>query len=368
MKRQARRIPKLAASAVASIVFGPGVKLIAVAKDSRVGEFLGGHGAQSTSTRPAQHRYTLSHVLGVLYRSRRQHIAERWTQPPTCRGSPSSRAADATLTEQLAARFAERIRQRLLAPGARLPSVRECARRHGVSPYTVVAAYDQLLALGLVDARRQRGFFVRELAATRRAGRTSARRDAAGPRPLPVERHHADPRHVPAARRASRCPASARCPPTGSTCRCWPARCARRRPARARRRSLQYGDPAGERACARALALKLADLGVAARARADRHHGRRDPRARHRDAHAAARRRQRAGRRARLVGRVRAPGRARPARAAGAARRGRARPRRDGAADRRAEAARAPARLRHGVGAAQPDRRVALAAGRAPAC
>ena len=73
-----------------------------------------------------------------------------------------SREADTTLTEQLAGRFAERIRQRLLAPGARLPSVRECARRHAVSPYTVVAAYDQLLALGLVEARKQRGFFVRE--------------------------------------------------------------------------------------------------------------------------------------------------------------------------------------------------------------
>ncbi len=76
--------------------------------------------------------------------------------------SPLSRQADATLTEQLSGRFAEHIRQRLMAPGARLPSVRECARRHGVSPYTVVAAYDQLLAQGLVEARKQRGFFVRD--------------------------------------------------------------------------------------------------------------------------------------------------------------------------------------------------------------
>ncbi len=48
--------------------------------------------------------------------------------------------------------------------GARraLPSVRECARQQGVSPHTVVAAYDQLLAQGLVEARRQRGFYVRD--------------------------------------------------------------------------------------------------------------------------------------------------------------------------------------------------------------
>ena len=75
---------------------------------------------------------------------------------------PRSRGADTTLTEQLAERFKERTRQRLLAPGARLPSVRECAQRHRVSPHTVVAAYDQLLALGLVEPRKQRGFFVRE--------------------------------------------------------------------------------------------------------------------------------------------------------------------------------------------------------------
>ncbi|MES2635006.1 MAG: PLP-dependent aminotransferase family protein [Pseudomonadota bacterium] len=68
-----------------------------------------------------------------------------------------------SLTEQLSARFAQRIRDRLLAPGARLPSVRQCAVQHGVSPSTVVAAYDQLLAQGLVDARKNRGFFVREL-------------------------------------------------------------------------------------------------------------------------------------------------------------------------------------------------------------
>jgi DNA-binding transcriptional MocR family regulator len=67
-----------------------------------------------------------------------------------------------SLTEQLAMRFAQRIRDRLLAPGARLPSVRQCAQQQGVSPSTVVGAYDQLLAQGLVEARRNRGFFVRE--------------------------------------------------------------------------------------------------------------------------------------------------------------------------------------------------------------
>ena len=75
------------------------------------------------------------------------------------------KASSQSLTEQLFARFAERIRSRLLAPGARLPSVRQCAVQQGVSPSTVVAAYDKLLAGGLVEARKYRGFFVRELAA-----------------------------------------------------------------------------------------------------------------------------------------------------------------------------------------------------------
>ena len=114
-----------------------------------------------------------------------------------------------SLTEQLAGRFSERIRNRLLAPGARLPSVRQCAQQHGVSPSTVVAAYDQLLAQGLVEARKNRGFFVRESDA--RARRSTARRRARAPAGWNAahwivarraargagRRHGADPRHVP---------------------------------------------------------------------------------------------------------------------------------------------------------------------------
>lgn len=74
------------------------------------------------------------------------------------------KTASQSLTEQLANRFTERIRTRLLAGGARLPSVRQCAQQQGVSASTVVAAYDRLLALGLVEARKNRGFYVRETA------------------------------------------------------------------------------------------------------------------------------------------------------------------------------------------------------------
>jgi DNA-binding transcriptional MocR family regulator len=74
------------------------------------------------------------------------------------------KTASQSLTEQLASRFAERIRSRLLAPGARLPSLRLCAKQQGVSVSTVVAAYDQLLAQGLVVAQKNSGFFVRDVA------------------------------------------------------------------------------------------------------------------------------------------------------------------------------------------------------------
>jgi DNA-binding transcriptional MocR family regulator len=95
------------------------------------------------------------------------------------------KAASQTLTAQLAQRFAQRIRDRLLAPGARLPSVRLCAQQQGVSPSTVVGAYDQLLAQGLVEARRNRGFYVRESApAPAEYEQTATKKGAHGGAPL----------------------------------------------------------------------------------------------------------------------------------------------------------------------------------------
>ncbi|MDR7096903.1 aminotransferase-like domain-containing protein [Hydrogenophaga laconesensis] len=91
-----------------------------------------------------------------------------------------------SLTEQLAERFSSRIRSRLLAPGTRLPSVRQCAQQHGVSPSTVVAAYDQLLAQGLVVARKNRGFFVREMPTPRTEGHLVETKHAARTGSSPV--------------------------------------------------------------------------------------------------------------------------------------------------------------------------------------
>ena len=108
-----------------------------------------------------------------------------WVQEqPT---APLQRKAATTLAEQLAAQFAARIHNRLLTPGSRLPSVRECARRHGLSTQTVVAAYDRLQAQGLVEARAQRGYFVRSEDITApAAGRRGAAQAAAAAPAVPT--------------------------------------------------------------------------------------------------------------------------------------------------------------------------------------
>jgi DNA-binding transcriptional MocR family regulator len=185
-----------------------------------------------------------------------------------------SRHADSTLTEQLAARFAERIRQRLLAPGARLPSVRECARRQGVSPSTVVAAYDQLLALGLVEARRQRGFFVREPRLDGPAARAGDDAGGAGldaPAPPDTARTPLPVSATALIRGMFQPPGSHPMPGLGTLPLDWLdagllATALRRVSSGTQLAalSLQYGEPAGDLRLRRALATKLADHGVGA--------------------------------------------------------------------------------------------------------
>ncbi|MGE4050839.1 MAG: PLP-dependent aminotransferase family protein [Piscinibacter sp.] len=174
--------------------------------------------------------------------------------------APLSRQSDATLTEQLAARFAERIRARLLAPGARLPSVRECARRHEVSPTTVVAAYDQLLAQGLVEARAQRGFFVRAPLA-----------DTGAPRLAPTPRSPVPISATTLIRGMFQPPGAQPMPGLGTLPADWLdapllASAMRKVSTQLGRSTLQYGEPAGEARLRRALAARLAEHGIAARA------------------------------------------------------------------------------------------------------
>lgn len=52
------------------------------------------------------------------------------------------------------------IDDRVLRPGMRLPPIRSFAESHGISRFTVVEAYDRLVALGYLQSRRGSGFFV----------------------------------------------------------------------------------------------------------------------------------------------------------------------------------------------------------------
>nr|WP_229632550.1 PLP-dependent aminotransferase family protein [Pseudoduganella danionis] len=73
-----------------------------------------------------------------------------------------SRESGETLIDQIVRSVAARIDDRLLRGGARMPSIRAFAAAHGVSPFTVVASYDRLVATGYLESRRGAGFFVRE--------------------------------------------------------------------------------------------------------------------------------------------------------------------------------------------------------------
>ncbi|HEY5147628.1 MAG TPA: winged helix-turn-helix domain-containing protein, partial [Polyangiaceae bacterium] len=71
-----------------------------------------------------------------------------------------------TLYARVADTLEREIRQGLYAPGDRLPSVREAARRLAMSTSTVLEAYGQLLDRGLIESRPQSGFYVREATRT----------------------------------------------------------------------------------------------------------------------------------------------------------------------------------------------------------
>jgi DNA-binding transcriptional MocR family regulator len=66
----------------------------------------------------------------------------------------------ATRTAEVMQAIRGKVANRALAAGDRLPSVRSFAATMGVSPSTVVEAYDRLVAEGLVRARRGSGFYV----------------------------------------------------------------------------------------------------------------------------------------------------------------------------------------------------------------
>ena len=79
-------------------------------------------------------------------------------------GSIISRDSGGSLVEQIVRNVATRIDDKLLRTGARMLSIRQFADEQRVSRFTVVEAYDRLVAKGYLESRRGSGFFVRERA------------------------------------------------------------------------------------------------------------------------------------------------------------------------------------------------------------
>lgn len=64
------------------------------------------------------------------------------------------------LVDQIVTGMRQRIDDRVLRVGTRLPSIRQFAATRNVSRFTVVEAYDRLVALGYLNPRRGSGFYV----------------------------------------------------------------------------------------------------------------------------------------------------------------------------------------------------------------
>lgn len=73
-----------------------------------------------------------------------------------------SRESGESLVEQIVRSIEARIDDKLLRSGTRMPSIRQFADTHRVSRFTVVEAYDRLVAKGFLESRRGSGFYVRE--------------------------------------------------------------------------------------------------------------------------------------------------------------------------------------------------------------
>jgi DNA-binding transcriptional MocR family regulator len=76
------------------------------------------------------------------------------------------------LVSQIVDGFRLAIQSGSLRPGAKAPSIRQFAHAQGVSVYTVVDAYDRLVALGFFASRPHSGFFVRQREALARLSST----------------------------------------------------------------------------------------------------------------------------------------------------------------------------------------------------
>ena len=79
-----------------------------------------------------------------------------------------------TLVDQIVRIIENKIDDKLLRTGTRMPSIRNYADSLEVSRFTIVEAYDRLVARGYLESRRGSGFFVRERAPLAVASQTTS--------------------------------------------------------------------------------------------------------------------------------------------------------------------------------------------------
>src|SRR5579872_2691633 len=112
----------------------------------------------------------------------------RRAKPPTLSSvAVLSRTGGESLVEQIVRTVQSRIDDKLLRSGARMPSIRQFAESHAVSRFTVVEAYDRLVARGVLESRRGSGFFVRELTPMSFAHAAPAEREHAERKQPPLD-------------------------------------------------------------------------------------------------------------------------------------------------------------------------------------
>ena len=76
------------------------------------------------------------------------------------------------LIDQIVNGIQRQIEDRVLRPGSKLPSIRAFAAEHAVSRFTVIEAYDRLVAIGYLRSKRGAGFFTTAMDNTRTRAET----------------------------------------------------------------------------------------------------------------------------------------------------------------------------------------------------
>ncbi|MGM3275855.1 PLP-dependent aminotransferase family protein [Ralstonia sp. 24A2] len=96
-----------------------------------------------------------SHIVSLdAHRAATRPAAEQLPDP-----IPS---AQMTLVDQLTEWARMRIDERVFRAGMRMPSIRQLAQEKSISRFTVVEAYERLVAQGYLESRRGSGFYVKE--------------------------------------------------------------------------------------------------------------------------------------------------------------------------------------------------------------